>query len=314
MEGAYLEPCASHYVEPFFRADPYPEQYAADIEEVQTVDELASQLSGSCDMARDDASAPRDSQLADDAPESAVQMLPPLEWRECATRCVVRQSPDGRPINCELGDSGCRLRVSIELKSPFLFWADRPQWRWHKRWPIPTITARVETEGGRAPPPELEQLQVMVSAGTLEGEGEAELLQGQMLVSVPAQLVEIPPQGAAEVRFSRLKFQQTSFASDGRPLHLVVTVCALRHSEEALTPLACICAPPVHVDSRKRFRKERPRAATNDMRFANRTAVYATSRAAQCQPGCTLMQEDVMQGQAQSAGGDDDHDDDSGGG
>eukprot|EP00966_Prymnesium_polylepis_P314939 7277174-Prymnesium_polylepis.2 len=67
MEGAYLAPpFAFHYVEPFFPScgDAYPEQHAH-IEEVQTVDKLALQLSGSCDMAADDASAPRDSQHDD---------------------------------------------------------------------------------------------------------------------------------------------------------------------------------------------------------------------------------------------------------
>eukprot|EP00966_Prymnesium_polylepis_P314938 7277174-Prymnesium_polylepis.1 len=54
------------------------------------------------------------------------------------------------PIDCTLSPSGCGLRVSIELKSPFLFWADRAQWRWHKRWPIPTITGSPHTSRSKA--------------------------------------------------------------------------------------------------------------------------------------------------------------------
>eukprot|EP00966_Prymnesium_polylepis_P153368 3542528-Prymnesium_polylepis.1 len=191
------------------------------------------------------------------------------------------------------GESG--LQVHIALQSPFLYWADKSQWRWHKRWPIPTITVHVECS--RAPLQDAErQLEVMVSAGTVgeDEEGTGRVLEGSLLVNAPAQILELTANGTAEVRFARLKFQQTSYACDGRPLHLVVTICTppSRRLEPAgdeaggngaggdgaggegqlalRKPIVCICSPPVHVDSRKRFRKERPQAAAKDMRFANK--------------------------------------------
>ena len=224
--------------------------------------------------------------------------LPPAEfiWRECDS-CLVGIDAHGNVIDRTTlparGTTG--LRAHIELQPPLLYWADRRQWMWHKKWSLPTITVRIERDdsaptgecaNGPQPPPaaSVERLYVCVSAGTLRDEGCG--LEDQGLGGDCQRVLELRPHGAAEVSFTRLLFQQTSFNCGGRPFHLVVTILAAPpraatngFGEEAaadappnsaLKPFVCVCSSPVRVDARKRSKGERPEAAEDDVRLVNR--------------------------------------------
>ena len=166
------------------------------------------------------------------APPLSSAPLPPAEfvWRECDS-CLVSADLRGHPIDRTAfparGASG--LRVHIELQPQLLYWADRRQWMWHKKWSLPTMTVRVErghsaSSEGDAPPlaTEFDRLYVVVTAGTLCDEGSG--LEDQGLGGDCQRVLELRPQGATEVSFTRLLFQQTSFNCGGRPFHLVVTL------------------------------------------------------------------------------------------
>ena len=199
------------------------------------------------------AAAPSDSTKPTLTARSSVP-LPPVEfvWRECDS-CLVGVDLHGHPIERSalpaLGSSG--LRVHIELQPQLLYWADRRQWMWHKKWSLPTMTVRVERDnsggGGGSPGANggsnggasaagdklsgagnaaagFERLYVVVSAGTLRDEGS--VLEDQGLGGDCQRVLELRPHGATEVSFTRLLFQQTSFNCGGRAFHLVVTITA----------------------------------------------------------------------------------------
>ena len=123
-----------------------------------------------------------------------------------------------------------------------------------------------------------------ITAGTLDHEGQN--LEHQGLSGDCRRTVQLGAQGNAEVTFTRLLFQQTSFNVGNRPFHFVVTVfgvqgqpiAATTHGDEApateggskLSPLVCLYSSPVRVDARKRSKGERPEASADDVRLASR--------------------------------------------
>jgi hypothetical protein len=170
--------------------------------------------------------------------------LPPAEfaWRECDT-CLVGVDAHGNAIDVSglppRERSG--LRVHVELETVLLYWAERRQWMWHKKWSLPKITVRVERDdtGSNGQPPAahgVERLCVVVSAGTLRD--ELSVLEDQGLGGDCQRVLELRAHGASEVSFTRLLFQRTSFNCGGRPFHLVVTIAAAppRSAPQSLTP------------------------------------------------------------------------------
>lgn len=190
------------------------------------------------------------------------------------------------------------LRVHIELHPPLLYWADRRQWMWHKKWALPTLTVRVErlsqpdgtSADGAAASSTLAALQngrlyVLVNAGTMRDESTG--LENQGLGGDCQRVLQLGPNGAGEVSFGKLLFQHTSFNCSNQPFHLVVALLAVPergaaagtdtddasarvNGSSAMQPLACFCSSPVRVDARKRSKGERPEASADDVRLVSR--------------------------------------------
>ena len=115
------------------------------------------------------------------------------------------------------------LRVHVELHPPLLYWADRRQWMWHKKWALPTVTVRVErtdtpsdTGGGAnggvthyQPDPHVpnNRFIVFVTAGTLQDDDDDSVLENHGLGGDCQRLLQLGPHGAAEASFTRLLFQ-----------------------------------------------------------------------------------------------------------
>jgi hypothetical protein len=210
------------------------------------------------------------------------------------------------------------LQVDAELSPALLYWADRRQWMWHKKWALPSLTVRVsrrpqlagssrgmngvhelESMNGMDPaqytPSAIghnERLYAIVTAGTVKDEAPDTLLDVG-LDGECQRVVELGASGHAEVRFSRLLFQRTSFNCGNRSFRLVVTIAkaatgAAGSSGDAavdapsgstpsetaerapLIPLVCLCSTAVHVDARKRSKNERPEAKDDDVRLVQR--------------------------------------------
>ena len=230
--------------------------------------------------------------------------LPAAEflWAPAET-CLVTADLHGNAINrAAMPAHGVLpLRVHIELHPPLLYWADRRQWMWHKKWALPTVTVRIErtaivtANGGTAapviPPNAVERMYVNVTAGTMHD--DATVLENQGLGGDCQRLLQLGPNGAAEASFTRLVFTQTSFNCGNRPFHIVVTLLAAPPRTDngadgmlaafppppgappplvttPLIPLACVCSSPVRVDARKRSKGERPEAAADDVRLVSR--------------------------------------------
>ena len=224
-------------------------------------------------------------------------------WSPAET-CLVSADLHGNAINrAAMPSSGALpLRVHVELHPPLLYWADRRQWMWHKKWALPTVTVRIErtatANGGSTPgstpaipPNAIERMYVNVTAGTMHD--DATILENQGLGGDCQRLLQLGPNGAAEASFTRLVFTQTSFNCGNRAFHIVVTLLAAPPRTDSgadgmlaafppppgappplvttpLIPLACICSSPVRVDARKRSKGERPEAAADDVRLVSR--------------------------------------------
>ena len=70
-------------------------------------------------------------------------------WRPaCVVPVCARSDAHGQPIDrlalAPVGQRG--YRVSISLHPALLYWANRRQWMWHKKWSLPTITVRIERD------------------------------------------------------------------------------------------------------------------------------------------------------------------------
>ena len=220
-------------------------------------------------------------------PSAAQPPAPPVDftWHACQS-CLVTADCHGTPIEPRpLPDPNFKLHVTAELSPPLLYWADRRQWMWHKKWALPTLTVRVSRDHGPGGPParmaDAPSLYIMVTAGTLR---DAEpVLRDQGLGGVCQRALVLPPNQAVEVSFTRLVFQQTSFNCGNRPFRLVVSILSAPPNEgqalpegkkegegKSLIPLACYCSCSVHVDARKRSKGERPEAKDDDVRLVQR--------------------------------------------
>ena len=183
-------------------------------------------------------------------------------------------------------------RITAELTPNLLYWNERRCWMWHKKWCLPRIHVRVErTDGlplsapGEGGSGGAEELVVLVSAGTMR---EGPSLHDQGLGGeCQRRLVD----GTAT--FSSLLFQHTSFNCGNRPFHLVLTLLrgapvvtaepadggrgsrgdglAAAAGARAMVALATALSNPIHVDARKRTKVERPDAAEDDVRLAQRS-------------------------------------------
>jgi hypothetical protein len=200
-------------------------------------------------------------------------------WQE-RQECLVESDFNHTPIEyCQLPAAGTNpIQVSLAFSPPLLYWQDRRQWMWHKKWALPTLTVRV----CRSDHPVGERLYAFVTAGTLRDDEPG--LHDKGLGGECQRLLEVSPQGTAEVSFSRLFFQQTSFNCGNRPFRIVVMILSAPprlampgsftpsepSSMHSLRPLVCLCSCPVHVDARKRSKGERPEARDDDVRLVQR--------------------------------------------
>ena len=215
---------------------------------------------------------------------------PPVEglhWQECTTLLSVDSY--GNPVAAPA--SPTPWRITAELTPNLLYWNERRCWMWHKKWCLPRIHVRVErTDGlplsapGEGGSGGAEELVVLVSAGTMR---EGPSLHDQGLGGeCQRRLVD----GTAT--FSSLLFQHTSFNCGNRPFHLVLTLLrgapvvtaepadggsspgamgSQRQPARAMVALATALSNPIHVDARKRTKVERPDAAEDDVRLAQRS-------------------------------------------
>ena len=257
----------------------------------------------------------------DSAPPAAfggpIQMpsapLPPAEflWSPIDS-CIVTTDANGLPVDCSLLPSYRRLpfQVHIAVHPALLYWGEKRQWMWHRKWALPAITVRIEQQGspaegaaGAVAAPsagsgaaigeaaataiatQKERFFIFVTAGTMGD--DLETLEHRGLGGDCQRTLQLGPSGVAEATFTRLLFQQTSFNCGNRPFHLVVTLLVAPRGHGAamqarasaadngalgpsLVPVACITSSPVRVDARKRSKGERPEAAADDVRLASR--------------------------------------------
>ena len=124
-------------------------------------------------------------------------------------------------------------------------------------------------------------------------------------------LLEVGSDGQAEATFTRLLFQQTSFNCGNRPFRLVIHILkatprssieasriadphasasgvigggqgelvdGMLSQHDSMTPLACLCSCPVHIDARKRSKGERPEARDDDVRLVQRQRPTASKQ------------------------------------
>lgn len=111
---------------------------------------------------------------------------------------------------------------SIHQNPPFLYWAARHKYMWHRKWAIPTIT--VEVHRSPVTPAPAGPLFVMLSSGTLRDD-EPGMHDTGLTGQCQAEL-ELDSYGHGTVRFTRILFKHTSFNCGSRPFHLVVTILA----------------------------------------------------------------------------------------
>jgi len=216
-------------------------------------------------------------------PQAAPQAEQLFLWQESA--CLLDSDASGSRIITlpEVSASVGHVSLHVELEQPLLYWADRRQWMWHKKWCLPQFTVHAMCDGVPLHETSLAShpMYVVVTAGTMGENGT--VLQDQGLNGdCKRQLTH----GSAI--FSRLSFQQTSFNCGNRPFHLVVALCTILPQQDFAAPpsagppaqlvcLACVRSTSIHVDARKRTKCERPDAQAGDVRLVQRRAGVAPS-------------------------------------
>lgn len=127
-------------------------------------------------------------------PASQPAALPSVmfTWQE-RQECLVESDFNGSPIEQRpLPAAGSNpVQVSLDISPPLLYWQDRRQWMWHKKWALPTLTVRV----CRSDQPVGERLYAYVTAGTLRDEEPG--LHDKGLGGECQRLLEVGPQGTA---------------------------------------------------------------------------------------------------------------------
>jgi len=205
-----------------------------------------------------------------------------FEWIECMPRSAATDRTGAVPSTWS-GLRSAGLQVRIDLHPLLLYWARQRQWLWHKKWILPTITVTLERTAvnERVPAGTTEPLYVMITAGTLAADGS--VLDDAGPGGVRLRMLELGPSGKVEVSFSRLQLLQTSHNLGDALVHLGVSVLgsarstadqpwhpSLHSMEPALQPIVSFRSPGIHVDARKRSPRERPTAAGDDIRLAQR--------------------------------------------
>ena len=157
---------------------------------------------------------------------------------------------------------------------------------WHKKWCLPRIHVRVERMDG-LPLSATDKLSVIVSAGTTrQGEGIGDV-PGLYDQGLGGDCQRVVVDGTAT--FSSLFFQHTSYNCGKRPFHLALTLLwqapdvvgdgggggRRRRGGQppppgAMLAVATALSDEIYVDARKRTHAERPDAAEDDVRLAQR--------------------------------------------
>ena len=206
-----------------------------------------------------------------------------LKWEACATLLSV--DAYGNPVAAPV--SPTPWRITAELTPSLLYRSERRCWMWHKKWCLPRIHVRVERTDG-LPLSATDKLSVIVSAGTTrQGEGIGDV-PGLYDQGLGGDCQRVVVDGTAT--FSSLFFQHTSYNCGKRPFHLALTLLwqapdVVGDGGAAAAAAAAAGQPPppgamlavatalsdeIYVDARKRTHAERPDAAEDDVRLAQR--------------------------------------------
>mmetsp|Transcript_28084 Transcript_28084/g.82884 ORF Transcript_28084/g.82884 Transcript_28084/m.82884 type:complete len:392 (+) Transcript_28084:48-1223(+) len=214
--------------------------------------------------------------IEDDSAEMGVDA--PFLWTPCASparACPPEPAPEAAPPAGSTAVAETRQPPSLQgvqaaFETPLLYWRERTQWMWHKKWTLPRLTVTVNTGAeessvGSAP------LVAMVTCGTLSPAAGHEELQHEGLSGQCTQRLVRRTGSELEATFSSLHLQHTSSQCGNRPFHLVITVAVMGpHGPQR--PLASISSPALHVDARKRTKGERPGSNSSDVRLMTRKA------------------------------------------
>ena len=223
--------------------------------------------------------------VAAQAEEPAIPTT--FEWDELSAP-LITQDAFGVPVEQRAlpapGTNG--LTCDVHLNPPFLFWAARRKWMWHRKWSLPTFTVTVQAKTPPPPGPG-RALYVMLTAGTLRDDLPGLHDQGLGGQCSQARIV-LDSAGHGTVTFSRLLFKHTSFHCGARPFHLILTIMqeplpgmGAPTVAQGYVPLLSLKSCPVHVDARKRSKGERADAAPDDVRLVHRQNASRPKQATQ---------------------------------
>ena len=79
---------------------------------------------------------------------SAAEEVPagtPFVWSQ--THNLILTDATGAPVLQSAAWPAVQLTVSMQV--PLLYWAERRQWMWHKKWTLPKLHVRVTCDGRR---------------------------------------------------------------------------------------------------------------------------------------------------------------------
>jgi len=218
---------------------------------------------------------------------------PPFTWT-ASERNLITADAFGTPVVSSTTLDHCPdVRLSIENELPLLYWAERNEWMWHKKWSLPKISVHIErsrvqpstqpsTQPSAQPSTRHDRVVVLLSAGILS-DGTGATLQHVGLSGKRQVTVELGPTGAV-VNFTNLYLQQTSYHCGGQRFRFAVTILTGPTSAQKIDlsaadaptpqpqqqPIACAYSAPFYVDARKRSKSERPLAEADDPRLRHR--------------------------------------------
>ena len=246
-------------------------------------------------------------------PPAPPTLTQPFGWQQCT--CLIENDAYGVRIDKAYHSAASHnIELSVVLEQPLLYWEERKQYMWHKKWSLPQITVLATCRG--VPLTDVAmggEVFAVVSSGTLR-EGHDGLHDQGLSGECQRRLAN----GSA--MFSRLTFQHTSFNCGNRPFRLVITLVAgiphipsslftSPHALPTVSPfappfpprqpqaapsmecLACVCSTPIHVDARKRSKCERPDVRQME---SNRRLRVMNTRRARTRPPPPPLRPDVI--------------------
>ena len=176
---------------------------------------------------------------------SAAEEVPagtPFVWSQ--THNLILTDATGAPVLQSAAWPAVQLTVSMQV--PLLYWAERRQWMWHKKWTLPKLHVRVTCDGRP----------VGEGGGPRDGGGlavYAVVTAGTLMVAEGSDVESLHDQGLSgdcqrrlvggEATFSSLLFRSTSSKCAFRPFHMVVAVLAPRHHPIATAALGEVIPP-----------------------------------------------------------------------